>query len=446
MSASCEPPGGEGPPVSWFANTFSALSVRDYRLFFCGQTLSLTGSWMRRTALGWLVFQLTGSMTMLGTVFALTLFPMTVLSPIGGLLADRYDKRRIIILSSLVSMSCSTSLSMLIYFDLVQIWQLMTIAATLGVAFSVEVPARQAFVVELVGRDRLMNAIALNSANVNLTRIIGPSVAGLLMGTVGMVACFAIDAMAYLVVIGTLLMVHVKPRRSPARHAHPIAQLREGLNEVLTNRPVRLVLILLSITLIFGWSFQNLLAGIAQDELGLKELEFGVLASMFGVGAVFGALFVASRTAKRDAVRHLLIAMAIMASGLFTFSLSDIWWGVPSLQWTAWPLTALPLVATGFGGVMFLSTGNTLVQLSVADEIRGRVMGIWSIAWGSAFPIGGLLMGAISDQITAMWTIRISAILLAVACVWSASIIRARAFERARSEAARRASTSPSTV
>jgi MFS family permease len=420
-------------PFSWAATTFSAFNVRDFRLFYVGQTLSLTGSWMRRTAMGWLVYELTGSMTMLGTIFALTLFPMTLLSPIAGLIADRVDKRRIILCSVFVSMLATTSLAVLVYADMIQTWHLMVIATIIGTAFAFEVPARQAFVVEIVGRDKLMNAIALNSANVNLTRILGPVLAGFLMAKVGMAACFAIDALSYTVVIATLLMMRIEPRKIPPRKEHPVVLLREGLREVMTNPPVRMVMGLLAIILVFGWSFQNLMAGIAQKELGLSEWQYGVLVSLFGIGAVCGALFVASRSNRNNATRHLLISMAIMAIGLFAFSFSDLWISMEAPAWALWSLMAVPMMMAGFGGVMFLSTGNTLVQLSVADDIRGRVMGIWSIGWGSAFPLGGLVMGMVADMITAMWTIRISSVLLALACVWSASFIRRRIARRAAS-------------
>ncbi len=418
---------------SWATNTFSALGVRNYRLFFIGQTLSLTGSWMRRTAMGWLVYQMTGSMTMLGTVFALSLFPMVLFSPIAGLLADRYDKRRLILLSLLVSMAATGTLALLVHTGQIQTWHLMVIATVIGTSFACEVPVRQAFVVEIVGRDRLMNAIALNSANVNLTRIVGPLLAGFLMEFVGMAACFAIDALSYIVIIAMLLMMRIEPRRTPRRAAHPLAQLREGLREVVVNPPVRLALILLAIIQIFGWSFQNLMAGIAQDELKLVEWQFGLLMSMFGVGAVGGALFVASRSENRNTIRYLLASMLIMAAGLFVFSFSDIWIFLQSPWWLLWPLMAVPMAFAGFGGVMFLSASNTLIQTSVSDDIRGRVMGIWALGFGGIFPLGGLIMGIAADFITAMWAIRISAILLAVAWAWSASVIRSRAFRRAAS-------------
>lgn len=378
--------GVRNPVLAWSRTTFAALQVRNFRLFYIGQGLSLVGSWMRRTALGWLVYSLTGSMALLGTVMALTFLPLFFVSPIAGSLADRLDKRKVIIASQIVACLTSATMATLIWTDLVQIWHVMALALLGGTAFAFEVPTRQAFVVEMVGRDRLYNAIALNSALVNMARIIGPALAGIVMGTVGIGWAFALDSMSYLIVIGTLISMRLPRFVPPKTKRSQLELLREGALEVWRNRPVRMVMVLLMLTGIFGWTFEPLLPAIAQDVLRIGEGAYGLLFSMFGIGAIGGALYTASRSEGVDKTRQLFAGVWLMVAGVLLFSISRS------------PLAmAVALVLAGFGGVHFISTGNTVVQLNVADSIRGRVMGIWALAFGGSLPIGSFLAGNLAD-------------------------------------------------
>lgn len=378
-----------GPLAGWGARTFAALAVRNFRLFYVGQGLSLVGTWMRRTALGWLVYMITGSMSLLGVVMALTMLPMFVFSPFAGSLADHMDKRRLIILTQVVATISSGLLALLIWTDMVEIWHVMVLAVLGGTAFAFEVPTRQAFVVEMVGRRHLQNAIALNSALVNGARVIGPALAGILMGWVGIAFCFLLDALSYVVVIFTLLALRLPKHEKIVPSGSQWQLLAEGAREVLRNRPVRLVLSLLFVTGVFGWSFQTLMPAIAQDVLHLTAEQYGALMALFGVGAICGALFTASRQDFSDRRRQLFAGVWLMVAGVL----------IVSGSWSFWSMVPGLLLA-GFGGILFVATGNTVVQLNVEDRIRGRVMGIWALAFGGSLPIGSVLAGTVADWLS----------------------------------------------
>ncbi|MDK2972079.1 MAG: hypothetical protein PWP23_1834 [Candidatus Sumerlaeota bacterium] len=372
----------------WVRETFSALHVRNYRLFFFGHGMSMIGTWMRRTAMGWLVYEITGSLSLLGTVMALALLPLFLFAPIAGMMADHFDKRRVILISQVLSGIVSAALAAIVWMGDPAVWQIMVLAALGGCAFALEVPARQAFVVEMVGKDRLLNAIALNSALINLTRTVGPALAGLIMGTVGMAACFALDAWSYLVVIYTLVALRLPPHKPRVETMSRLRQLTEGVRIVFSEPTVRLVLFLLLTTGIFGWAFQSLLPAIAQDNLRVSEARYGVLMSMFGVGAIAGALVTASRARSPNRLRQMYMGAWAMIAGLLFMAFSRAFWPM-----------CVALLVSGFGGVLFVSTGNTMVQLSVADKVRGRVMGIWALAFGGSLPLGSWIGGHLANAI-----------------------------------------------
>lgn len=411
---------------TWGRNTFAALEVRDFRLFYIGQGMSLTGTWMRRTALGWVVFELTGSYELLGLVMGMALLPLFVFAPVAGSLADRMDKRRLIIYSQILASAVSGVLAAIIFLDVATVWMLMVLATLGGVAFSFEVPARQAYVFEMVGRERLMNAIALNSAMVNLSRVFGPALAGLLMGWIGAGYVFAADAMSYLLVIGTLLAIRTRPKVHKGPKKSHWRHLVEGIHATASNRPVRTTLILLFLVVSCGWSYNTLLPAIAQDILHLSEARYGVLMSMFGVGAIAGALFVAGRGARTRPRGQMYGGVVMMLAALALFTLTRDFW------------TMMPFLAiAGFGGIMFLSTANTVIQMNVEDEVRGRVMGIWSLVFGGSLPLGSFVAGWMAGMISPFTTIQV--FLLACA-VGTAAILfvteRRRRVERLREKRA----------
>jgi MFS family permease len=406
------PPTDDGiaaAPLAWARQTLASLSLRNFRLFYLGQGTSLVGTWVRRTALGWLVYELTGSRALLGTVMAVALVPLFVLSPLAGAIADRVDKRRLIVASMALASLTSAAIATLVLAGRAEVWHLMALAALGGVAFAFEAPARQAVVVEMVGRDHLLNAIALNSALVNLSRIVGPGIAGLLMGTVGIGFCFLLDALSYLVAIGSFLAMDLPRRLPPPATESRWQQLMAGFVEVHHNRRVRTLLLLLFFMGVFGWSAQTLMPAIAQDLLHFSELRYGVLMSTFGVGAIVGALIVAGRAGKNTSRLQVFGGLWTLCAGALVVSVSR-----------AFLPLSLGLAVAGFGAVMFLSTSNTLIQTSVDDAIRGRVMGIWAVGFGGSLPLGALLSGWVAEVISPFLTIGIFAGVLAAAglAVW----------------------------
>ena len=402
-------PAATGALRAWLNVTFASLAVPNFRLFFVGQGLSLVGTWVRRTAMGWLVYQMTGSKALLGMVMGLATFPMFVLSPWAGSIADRVDKRRMLVITQVVAALSSALIAILVATGLIEVWSLALLAVLSGVAFAFEMPARQAFIFELVGRERLMNAIALNSGLVNLSRIFGPALAGLVMGTLGMGLCFAIDAASYLVVIVTLLMLALPEFQPVERRTSEWQALLEGAREVGRNRRVRVLLLLLFLVGTFGWSFQTLMPAIAPDDLHLDATRYGVLMSLFGVGAIVGALFVAGRREGESRRLQVFGGLWTMVAGIYLVALFGSLLGGRAVAFWA---VGGALTLTGLGAVLFMSTANTLVQTSVDDRIRGRIMGIWAVGFGGSLPLGAFLAGFVAERSSPFLTITIFATVL----------------------------------
>ncbi len=398
------------PPLrTWFATTFSSLQVRNFRIYYAGQTASMVGTWVRRTALGWIIYEMTGSRAMLGTIMGLVLLPMFVFSPLAGAMADRVDKRRLVVFTQLLAASSSAAIAVLVLGGWARPWHLMTLATIGGIAFAFEVPARQAFVSDLVGREHLLNAVALNSVLVNSSRVIGPAIAGIVMAGVGAGWCFALDAISYLVVTVTLLSLRLPPHRAAPRTTSHWQDLLEGFGEVRRNRRVRTLLLMLCLMGVFGWACQTLMPAIAQDLLHLGEWQYGLMMAMFGVGAIGGALVVAGRTAADTSRLQVFGGIWLLCLGAFVIAA------------TRHPLTiGAGLAIAGFGAVMFMSTSNTLVQTSVEDHLRGRILGIWSVGFGGSLPLGSFLAGWVAQRVSPFTTIGAFAGILAVSSffVW----------------------------
>lgn len=394
----------ELPPTDWMERTFAALAIPNYRLFVIGQAMSLTGSWTRRTALGWVTYEISKSEFMVGLVSGATLLPMLLLSPLAGSLADRYDKQRIVAVAQLLGALVSVAIAVLVATGKAQVWQLGALALVGGIGFAFEVPARQSFFVDMVGKRHMANAIALNSALVNLTRMVGPAMAGFMIMWPGSASVFVFDAFSYVVALVTLLMIRVAPRASvPMPAGSPWEMILGGFAITWRNRPVRLVLCLLFLTGVFGWSFQTLLPAIAQDTLHFDAWQYGLLLTCFGTGAIVGALVTASLGDRGRTTGRLFGGVWIMVAGTLVFSFAS-----------TVPLMGLGLVIAGFGGVSFVSTGNTYVQHHVEDAVRGRVMGIWALAFGGSVPLGSIVAGAVAERIGPMETMQLWAVALLV--------------------------------
>jgi len=390
-------------------STFASLRHRNFRLFFAGQMVSLIGTWMQNTAQGWLVYQETGSKLMLGVVAAVASGPMMLFSIWGGSVADRHSKRKILLSTQLSMMILAFVFAGLVWSGRIRPWHILTLAGLGGLAMAFDMPARQAFMVEMTSREDLINAISLNSSIVNGARVVGPSVAGLLMARMGMAMCFFLNGISFLAVLAGLWLMRlpriVRPQRTSSAWAHAV----DGFTYVWNHRRMRTLLILFAVVGIFGWSYSVMMPAFARDVLGVGQARYGVLLSANGVGALLGALTVA--TVGSQVNRRILVF-----GGLWVFSAMLL-----VLAWTGNYYIALACLAVaGWGMLLFFSTTNTLLQTSASDEMRGRVMGIWALVFGGMTPIGGLEAGALSHFIGIRWAITCGVLIcgLAALVVW----------------------------
>ncbi len=384
-----------------------ALRHRNYRLFFFGQGTSLIGTWLTRVATSWLVYRLTGSAFLLGLVGFAGQLPTFLLAPIGGVLVDRVSRHRALVITQALAMVQS---ALLAFFALthITVWHVLALAAFQGLINAFDTPARQAFVVEMVdAREDLANAIALNSSMVNAARLIGPSVAGVLIAAVGEGWCFAVDAVSYLAVLASLLMMRIKPLARPPRQTHVWAELREGLRYVGGFGPIRAVLLLLAVVSFTGIPYTVLMPIFASRVLHGGADLLGVLMAASGLGAVVGALWLAARQSVLGLGNTISVAGALFGAGLVAFALS---------RWT-WLSVALLLVV-GAGMMVQMAASNTLLQTLVDEDKRGRVMSFYTMAFFGMMPFGSLAAGWLGARIGAQWTVVAGGVATVVAVLW----------------------------
>jgi MFS family permease len=382
---------------------FSALAIRNYRLFWFGQLISLTGTWMQRTAQDWLVIQLTHSPFDLGLVTAFQFLPITLLTLVGGVFIDRWPKHRLLLITQIALLLQAAVFTVLVATGLIQIWHVYILAAVQGLVNAIGNPARQAFVPELVGRSRLVNAIALNSMLFNGARIVGPAVAGVLIANLGIPPALFLNAVSFLAVIGGLLLMdprafEIRPRAASG----PVGRrLLEGLRYVRQTPDVLLIMLLMGAIGTFGYNFSVVLPLVAGFLLKTSATGFGGLPAFLGLGSLVAALTTAY--ARQVTPRRLV-------AGAATFSL--LLGGVAAS--THFALTALLLVALGFAGIIFTTTANTLLQLTVPDDLRGRVLSLYILLFAGTTPIGGFLIGSLSSMFGVSWALGICAMLCLV--------------------------------
>ena len=397
-------PGREAAGGAPGRGTFAALRHRNFRLFIGGQLVSLTGSWMQSTAQGWLVYQLTGSKVLLGTVAAVGSLPMLVFALWGGSLADRHSKRAVVLCTQISMMVTAFVFATLVGGGHIQPWHILVLAAAGGAAMAFDIPARQAFMVEMTSREDLMNAVSLNSSMVNGARVVGPAVAGVLMAKVGVTWCFLLNGLSYVAVIIGLLMMRLPPFTPPAQPRSTGRHVAEGFRYVLGHRRVRILLMLLGVVGVFGWSYAVLMPAYATDILKVGEGGYGGLLSANGFGALLGALTVATWG-------HRVRPRILVLGGLWVFSVMLI-----LLAFVRWyPLVLACLAVGGWGMLVYFSTSNTLIQTGVSDEMRGRVMGIWTLVFGGMMPLGGLEAGFLSRAVGIPWAMVTGAAVCALA-------------------------------
>ncbi len=385
--------------------TFFALSVPNFRRFFIGQSISLVGTWMQSVAQSWLVFTLTHSATALGGVVALQTLPVLLLGPYGGVIADRVDKRRLMIVLQSVMGLQALVLGVLAVTHEVRFWEVCVLAVFLGLNNTFENPARQSFVLEMVGADRVRNAVTLNSTMVNAARAVGPAIAGLLIATVGVGICFLLNALSFVAVVYSLASMDKKALMPSRPTPRGKGQLREGFRYVAREPRLGIPLLMMAIVGTLAYEFQVTLPVVAKQTFHGGAATYGFLTAAMGVGAVFGGLVTASRG--RTGLRYLTLAGALF--------------GVTILFASVAPVLAVELfalAAVGWASVTFLATGNTTLQLQSDPSMRGRVMALWAVAFLGSTPVGGPLIG----WIVATTSARVGLAVGGIACLVAAGV------------------------
>ena len=371
-------------------NILAAFRHRNYRLFFAGQGVSLIGTWMQNVALGWLVYDLTRSAFLLGFVNFLSALPVTVLTLYAGVVADRHDKRAILILNQTAAMLLAFVLAALVYWRVVTVWQIALIGLLTGIANTFDMPTRQSFVVDMVGKENLLNAIALNSSMFHTARIIGPALAGVLIAHIGMDGCFFLNGLSFLAVIAGYaamrMPAHVTAENHPSlRHA-----TLEALRYVRDDRVLRTIVLMQAVVSVFGLPYAVLMPVFAREVLHTGASELGYLLAANGIGALLGALTLAS-LGEHVHQRRLFFGGLLGFCGLvIAFAWSTCFW-----------LSAVLLLCAGYCMIIAFATANTTVQTRTPDHLRGRVMGIYVLAFLGLNPFGALLAGSVAHAINA---------------------------------------------
>jgi MFS family permease len=388
-----------------------ALAYRNYRLFFGGQVVSLVGSWITTTATNWLVYRLTGSAVLLGTVAFASQLPSFLLGPFAGIIVDRVDRHRLLVVTQTISMIQSFALAALVFSGHVSIGWLIALGIVQGLVNSFDMPGRQSFLLTMIeNKDDLGNAIALNSSMVNLARLIGPSIAGVVILAVGEGWCFAIDGVSYIAVIVALLRMRIAPapsRSRPERHA--VAEFVEGLHYAFGFHPIRSVILLLAVVSLVGVPYSILMPVFATDVFHGGPHTLGLLMTSSGCGALVGALWLAGRRSVVGLGRLIPTAAAVFGAGLIAFSLSPLLW------------LAIPcLVLAGFGFMVQMASSNTIIQTIVDDEKRGRVMSFYMMAFLGTAPFGSLMAGWMSSRIGPAHTLQVGGFCCLAAAAWFA--------------------------
>jgi MFS family permease len=387
--------------------TLRALRHRNFQLFFSGQLISLIGTWMQTVAQSWLVYRLTGSSLLLGLVGFASQIPVFLVAPLGGIVADRHNRHRVIIATQIAAMLLAGILAGVTLLGVVQVWHVFVLATLLGVVNAFDIPARQAFLVDMVGKEDLMNAIALNSSMFNGARIIGPAIAGVLVAKIGEGWCFFANAVSYVAVIMGLVMMKLPPRIYQRHSASPMAHIIEGFRFARETGPIRAILLLLGLVSLVGMPYTVLMPIFADRILHGGARGLGILMGATGVGALLGALTLASRTGVRGLGRWVAFSCAGFGVSLFLFSWSRHFW-----------LSVALLLPVGFSMMLEMSSSNTLIQAMVPDHLRGRVMAMYSMMFMGMAPFGALIGGALADRLGAPFTVSIGAAACIGGAIW----------------------------
>ena len=413
---------------------FPALYVRDFRIFWIGQLISFSGTWMQSTAQGWLVYSLTKSPFYLGLVATAASLPVLFFTLIGGVVADRLMKRKLLVITQTLSMIPALALAVLIDLKMVTVWQIIVFATLLGTVNAFDVPARQSFLIEMVQKGRLLNAIALNSAAFNGARIIGPFIAGITIASIGVAACFYVNTVSFLAAVIALLMIRTRSGEGKGLSARPspkspteggltvlFQDLGEGLSFVKGERNVLRILLLVATLSLLGIPFVTLLPVFAEDILKVGPRGLGVLAGSSGIGALTAALFIAFRGEIERKGRLMVWAGMTFGAALLVFSLSR-----------DYLVSGIILVFAGCGVVSFLAVANSFIQLRTPDVLRGRVMSVYALVFLGIAPLGNVVMGSVAHMVGTGRAISIGASLCLLAVLLSSKHMRSMDKEASR--------------
>jgi len=370
-------------------NTFRAFKGRNYRLFFMGQSISLIGTWMQKTAVSWVIYTLTHSTLMLGVTLFCSLFPSFLFSLIGGVVSDRYNRYRVLLTTQVASMLQALLLAVLILLKHYEVWEILALSVMLGVINAFDVPARQSLVYEMVeDKADLPNALALNSSMVNLSRLIGPAIAGLVLEYMGDGVCFLLNALSFVAVIGSLLLMRLPQYIKKPHPKNVFGELKEGFSYIKRTPSIAFVLVMLALISLMVLPFSTLIPYYARDVFKGTATTFGIIDSFIGLGAFAGAMFLASLKPGANLKKILFINTLVFGAGLVLFS-----------HERSYPLALLFVTIAGFGMMSQITVSNTLIQTTVAQNMRGRVISFYAMAFFGMQPLGGLLVGAISKWI-----------------------------------------------
>lgn len=382
-------------------NTFRSLKYRNYRLFFAGQTVSLIGTWIQRIAMPWLVYDLTKSVVLLGIVGFVGQIPTFLIAPFAGVLTDRWNRYRIMLATQILAMIQAFILAFLVIHGTAQVWQIIALSGFLGCVNAFDVPARQSSVIQMVEKkEDLANAIALNSSMVNGARLIGPSLAGVLIASTGEGICFLLNALSYVFVIASLLFMKVNIQK-PKRQSKPVLhELKEGFVYTFSSLPIRYTILLLALVSLMGMPYTVLMPVFVREILHGGSHTFGFLMGASGLGALTGAFYLASRKSINGLDKLIPLAACVFGCGLALFSFSRIF-----------ALALILMVVVGMGMMLQMASSNTMLQTVVDDEKRGRVMSFYTMAFMGTAPFGSLMAGSVAKIIGVPYTMLMGGVL-----------------------------------
>lgn len=395
----------DATPRATQPSRFRALRHPNFRLYWTGQLISLVGTWMQSVAQGWLMHRLTSSPLMLGLLGFVQFLPVLFLALWAGVIADRMDKRRLLMFTQGAALVQAVTIALVVSSGAVRPWMVLALAFLFGIFNAFDLPARQSILIDLVGKDDLSNAIALNSAAFNTARIVGPAVAGVLVATVGEAGCFWLNALSYVAVLWSLWRLRLPARE---RVSGPtLASMNEGLRYAMRSGPIRNLLLLLGFAAGFGFQYMILLPVYARDILKAGASGYGLMVSAFGLGSLLAAVLMTRNLNRWDLRRNLLIGLSTAAVGMAAFAWSR-----------SMPITLVAGFLAGFGLILYVASTNTMLQLSTEDRFRGRVMSLYTLFFIGTAPLGALVVGALAQRFGAPVATTFNAVVLLCGALW----------------------------